>query len=186
VDGQPFTGVAGYGGEVGHFPVNPDGAACRCGAVGCWETEVGAPSLLRRAGREPFGGRAQINALIADAEAGSSKALRALEETGRWLGLGLAGLVNVLNPGVIVLGGLFGRIHPFVEKEVQIELDRRALAAPRRLVRVVPGSLGAEAPLLGAAELAFEPLLADPAMWLRSRGVETSQDAKIGLRRVVA
>ena len=49
------------------------------------------------------------------------------------------------------------------------ELDRRALPAPRRLVRVVPAILGADAPLLGAAELAFEPLLADPAAWLPAR-----------------
>ena len=49
------------------------------------------------------------------------------------------------------------------------ELDRRALAAPRGLVRVVPAMLGVDAPLLGAAELAFEPLLADPAGWLAPR-----------------
>ena len=70
VDGQPFTGVAGYGGEIGHMPVNPTGRPCRCGAVGCWETEVGAASLLRRAGRSSQGGRAEIDALLADAERG--------------------------------------------------------------------------------------------------------------------
>ena len=127
-----------------------------------------------------------MDALLVEAEAHSPEAVRAVEETGHWLGIGLAGLVNVLNPRVVVLGGLFGRIHPYVSDIVDGELDRRALAAPRRLVQVVPGSLGAEAPLLGAAELAFEPLLADPAAWLRPRGVDASQDAKIGLRRVVA
>jgi hypothetical protein len=69
----------------------------------------------------------------------------------------------------VVLGGLFGRIHPFVARTIAGELDRRALPAPRGLVRVVPASLGVDAPLLGAAELAFEPLLADPASWLRPR-----------------
>lgn len=186
VDSQPFTGVAGYGGEVGHIPVNPDGIICRCGAVGCWETEVGAASLLRRAGRPALGGRAEVDAVIAEAEAGSATAVRALQETGRWLGLGLAGLVNLLNPRLVVFGGLFGRIHPYVAEIVDAELDRRALPAPRRLVRVVPGSLGAEAPLLGAAELAFEPLLADPAIWMRPRDVDTSRDVKQRLRRVVA
>ena len=53
VDGQPLTGAAGYGGEVGHMPVNPDGSPCRCGSVGCWETEVGEAALLRRAGHPP-------------------------------------------------------------------------------------------------------------------------------------
>ena len=52
VGGRPLTGVAGYGGEVGHIPVNPvAGATCRCGSVGCWETEVGEEALLVRAGR---------------------------------------------------------------------------------------------------------------------------------------
>jgi predicted NBD/HSP70 family sugar kinase len=186
VEGQPFTGVAGYGGEIGHLPVNPAGLTCRCGSVGCWETEVGAVSLLRRAGRPPHGGRAEVEAVLHEAEAGSPTALRALEQTGRWLGIGLAGLVNILNPRLVVFGGLFGRIHPFVAATIEAELDRRALAAPRRLVRVVAGSLGAEAPLRGAAELAFEPLLADPAMWMRRRDVESSRDAVVQLRRVVA
>ena len=88
---------------------------------------------------------------------------------GRWLGLGLAGLVNVLNPRLIVLGGLFGRIHPWIAATLDEELDRRALPAPRALVRVVPASLGLDAPLLGAAELAFEPLLSDPAAWVGPR-----------------
>ena len=169
VDGQPFTGVAGYGGEIGHLPVNANGAACHCGSVGCWETEVGADSLLRRAGRSPAGGRAAVDAVLAGASAGSPVDLAAREETGRWLAFGLAGLVNVLNPRLVVMGGQFARILPFVDEVVKAGLDRYALSAPRRLVRVVPATLGADAPLLGAAEHAFEPLLADPAGWVRPR-----------------
>jgi predicted NBD/HSP70 family sugar kinase len=167
--GQPFTGLAGYAGEVGHIPVNPSGTACRCGSVGCWETEVGEPALLARAGRPPGGGRAEVDAVLRDAAAGSAVALHALAEVGRWLGVGLAGLVNVLNPELIVLGGLFGRIHPYVNASLRSELDRLALQASRELVRVVPANLGVDAWLLGAAELAFEPLLADPAAWAPAR-----------------
>jgi len=169
VDGKPLTGVAGYGGEVGHMPVNPNGSACRCGSVGCWETEVGEGALLRLAGHPPGGGRGEVDAVLREAEAGSPSALSALDHVGRWLGVGLAGLVNVLNPQLVVLGGIFGRIHPFVSRTLEDELDRRALSAPRRLVRVVPATLGVDAPLLGAAELALEPLLADPAAWMASR-----------------
>lgn len=185
VNGKPFIGAAGYGGEVGHMPVNPVGLPCRCGAYGCWETEAGSESLLRRAGRSPASGPDAIEALLTEAEAGSPDALRALEETGRWIGIGLAGLVNLLNPRLVVFGGLFGRIHPFVASTVEAELDRRALAAPRRLVRIVPSELGVEAPLRGAAELAMEPLLADPAKWMRPREVN-ARDAEARLRRVVA
>jgi predicted NBD/HSP70 family sugar kinase len=169
VDGQPFTGLAGYGGEVGHIPVNPAGAVCRCGSVGCWETEVGESALLTRAGRPPDGGRGEVDAVLRDAASGSPTALRALDDVGRWLGVGLAGLVNVLNPELIVLGGLFSRIYPYVVASLHAELDRLALEASREIVRVVPATLGEDAPLLGAAELAFEPLLADPAAWAPSR-----------------
>ena len=169
VDGKPMTGVAGYAGEVGHIPVNPTGSPCHCGSVGCWETEIGAHALLRRAGHPADGGRAEVDAVLREAEAGLPTALAALDEVGRWVGFGLAGLVNVFNPQLIVLGGLLGRIHPYVGDVVERELDRLTLPAPRRLVRVVPASLGTNAPLLGAAELAFEPLLADPAAWAGSR-----------------
>ena len=170
IDGKPLTGVAGYGGEVGHIPVNPNGIACQCGSVGCWETEVGEEALLRLAGHPPGGGWSEVGAVLQDAGDGAPAALAALDDVGRWLGFGLAGLVNVFNPRLIILGGMFSRIHPFVGAALEGELDRRALAAPRRLVRIVPATLGVDAPLLGAAELAFEPLLADPAAWLRPRG----------------
>ena len=165
VNGRPFTGLAGYGGEVGHIPVNPTGSVCRCGSVGCWETEVGESALLTRAGRPPDGGRAEVDALLLDADSGSPAAIDALDDVGRWLGVGLAGLVNVLNPELIVLGGQFGRTYPYVIASLRAELDRLTLEASRAMVRVVPATLGADAPLLGAAELAFEPLLADPAAW---------------------
>ncbi len=169
VDGRPLTGIAGYGGEVGHLPVNPGGRPCRCGSVGCWETEIGEGALLALAGHPPDGGRRAVDAVLRDAAAGSGQALAALDHVGHWVGIGLAGLVNVLNPRLIVLGGLMGRIHPYVAATVERELDAHALAAPRSLVRVVPARLGLDAPLIGATELAFEPVLADPAAWLATR-----------------
>jgi len=169
VDGRPLAGVAGFAGEIGHWPVNPAGIRCRCGSTGCWETEVGEGALLARAGHPADGGSAAVDRVIADADAGSPVALEALDAVGVWLGLGIAGLVNILNPRVVVLGGLFSRIHPFIASRVDAQLDRFALAAPRSLVRLTPAALGLDAPLLGAAELAFDPFLADPATWLGPR-----------------
>jgi predicted NBD/HSP70 family sugar kinase len=174
VGGEPLTGIAGYSGEVGHMPVNPDGLPCRCGSIGCWETEVGATALLRRAGQPPEGGAAAWDAVRRDAEAGSPPALAALAETGRWLGIGLAGIINVLNPQLVLLGGRFAPAYVYLRTALEAELDRRVLRASRGLVRVVPVGLGDDAPLLGAAELAFEPLLADPAAWLRPRQALTA------------
>jgi predicted NBD/HSP70 family sugar kinase len=174
VDGQPLTGVAGFAGEVGHLPINPAGGACRCGSVGCWELEVGEEALLRGGGLPADGGRAAVDALIADARAGGPAALSSLERAGGWLGVGLALLVNLLNPRVIVLGGTFGRIYPIVGATIEAELGRRALPAPRGLLRIAPAALGDDAPLIGAAELAFEPFLADPATWLGPRALLAS------------
>jgi predicted NBD/HSP70 family sugar kinase len=163
VDGQPLVGTAGYAGEIGHMVVNPVGTACGCGSFGCWETEIGERALLVRSGRSPAGGRQAVDGLIAAAAAGDPEALASLEHVGRWLGIGLVSLTNVFNPTLVVLGGIFERIHPHIADAVNAELDRRALRASRELVRVSPGTMGVDGPLLGAAELAFEPMLADPA-----------------------
>ena len=169
IDGQPLTGVAGFAGEVGHMPVNPNGRACHCGSIGCWETEVGEQALLRLVGRAGDGGPDEVDRVLAAAAAGDPQARTAFDEIGRWLGIGLAGLVNLLNPRVIVLGGLFARAYPFIDRALDRELGRMALKGPRGLVRVAPAALGIDAPLVGAAELALEPFVADPAGWLGPR-----------------
>jgi predicted NBD/HSP70 family sugar kinase len=169
VAGRRLEGAGGYAGEIGHIRVNPSGSECRCGAIGCWETEVGERALLRRAGRRPTGGRAAVDEVFREAAGGSPVALDALSATGEWLGIGLAGLVNVFNPSLVVLGSMFGRMHSYISAQIERALDRDAMAAPREMIRVVPAALGADAPLLGAPELAFEPLLVDPAGWLAPR-----------------
>ncbi len=163
LDGRPMSGATGYGGEVGHMPVNPSGAPCGCGSFGCWETEVGERALLRRAGVPVDSGRDGVERAVNAAEAGDERALEAFEQVGTWLGRGIAGLVNVLNPELIVMGGLFERIYPLVARPLAYEFDRLALPSAAAVVTIVPTSLGGDAPLLGAAELAFERLLDDPA-----------------------
>ncbi len=170
VGGRPLIGTAGFAGEIGHMTINPDGMACRCGARGCWETEVGEGMLLAKAGYPPDAGRAGVDRVLLDAAAGSPVALAALGYVGRWLGIGLGSLVNIFNPRIIVLGGPHGRIHPFVREILEAELAAHSLPAPRAQVRVVPAALGIDAPLVGASELAFEPLLADPAAWFQRPG----------------
>jgi predicted NBD/HSP70 family sugar kinase len=163
VGGEPLEGAAGYAGEVGHMVVNPGGAACACGSIGCWETEIGERAMLVLAGRSPTGGRTAVNELIDAAIAGEPDARASVAHVGTWLGVGIASLTNIFDPTLVVLGGVLGRIHPLVAAEVNVALERHALSAARELVRVVPGDLGVDAPIIGAAELAFEPMLADPA-----------------------
>lgn len=173
VGGRPLSGISGFAGEIGHMPINPEGRPCRCGSIGCWETEIGEGALLARAGYPLEGGRMAVSALLADAADGRPEALASLDVVGRWLGIGLAGLVNVLNPRVVVLGGLFSPAFPYLVPSLTAALEARGLEAARRLVSVVPAFLGVDAPLLGAAEIAFEPLLIDPVAWIGPRGVPT-------------
>jgi predicted NBD/HSP70 family sugar kinase len=86
-----------------------------------------------------------------------------LQTVGRYLGLGLGSIVNLLNPEVIVLGGVLRALYPVVRQTTDEAFGRAALTAPREQVRVVVPQLGADAVLLGAAERAFAPLLDDPA-----------------------
>ncbi len=167
VGGQPVHGAGGYAGELGHLPVHPDGEACRCGARGCWETEIGEAALLRRAGRSPSSGRRGVAWLETRARVGDELALGAFAETGRWVGTGLAGLVNLLNPEVAVLGGYLASAFDLVAPAALAELSARALAVSRDGVRVVPARLGGDAALVGAAELAAERVLADPLSFAR-------------------
>jgi predicted NBD/HSP70 family sugar kinase len=161
--GRPVVGQLGFAGEIGHLPVNPEGRRCRCGSIGCWETEVGEAALLERAGLDPDGGRAAVEELLDRAAAGDRRADEALAVEARWLAIGIAGLVNILDPDTVVLGGLFARILPALRARLDAELEDRRYLAARRDVAVVGAALGPRAVTVGAAELAFGPLLDDPA-----------------------
>ena len=129
IDGHPLVGAAGCAGEVGHFQVNPMGERCRCGAIGCWETEIGGPAILRRIGIAEKNYRPEaVTRLLRKAAWGDPVALAAVEDVGRWLGIGLAGLVNVFNPQRVVLGGLLASVWPVVEEIVEAELRARVMA----------------------------------------------------------
>jgi predicted NBD/HSP70 family sugar kinase len=175
VAGRPVTGTDGYSGEIGHLPLDPAGDPCSCGSTGCWETKVGTRAIQRRAGRPVDDSPAAFDALVRDARAGVPEVVDALVETGRWLGIGVAGLINVFNPELIVLGGRFAEIEALVRPSMEGELDRMAIDPSRGSVSIIPAGIGWNAQLLGAAELAFDPLLADPAAWLQSRVPDTAR-----------
>jgi predicted NBD/HSP70 family sugar kinase len=158
LDGRPMTGAGGYGGELGHMMVNPRGRTCRCGRRGCWETEVGEAAVVAALGGAPDD---SIDELIAAVRPNRDGDVPRLRTVGRWLGLGLANLVNLFNPEVIVLGGLLSQVVPYTELQVR-EGMATALAAPSEQVRLELPALGRDSALFGAAEAAFAPLLDDP------------------------
>jgi predicted NBD/HSP70 family sugar kinase len=164
LNGSPMLGSAGYAGEAGHNVINPGGHRCRCGAVGCWETEAGEEALARRAGiPEGMVGQALLDELRVRAGRGDRTTLEALDVIGRWLGMGIGNLINSFNPELIVIGGFHSELYPYLEDAVKRGAEESALDAPGRMARILRCELGVNAPLVGAAELVLEEVIANPA-----------------------
>ncbi|MFG2086624.1 MULTISPECIES: ROK family protein [unclassified Spirillospora] len=167
--GRLLGGDEGFGGEIGHMIVNPGGRRCACGSKGCLEAEVGERTLLAHAGREEVPGQAGRDAVrdvVAAADAGDIAAREALHRVGTWLGLGVANLVNVFNPGLVIFGGTLRDIYLGAAAQIRSVLATGALAAPREKVKLRTAALGDDATLVGAAEFAFAEVLADPVQVL--------------------
>ncbi|MEV4480759.1 ROK family protein [Micromonospora coxensis] len=160
--GRRVTGHGGYGGEVGHMVVVRDGARCECGSRGCWETEIGEYGLLRAAGRSEARGREALLALFDAADRGDARAQTAVRQAGDWLGFGVGNLVNIFNPEMVIFGGTMRDLYLAAAAQVRSRLNQVGLPACLEHVRLRTPKLGDDAALVGAAELAFERLLADP------------------------
>jgi predicted NBD/HSP70 family sugar kinase len=161
VDGEPFRGAHGFGGELGHTTVDPEGDLCACGNRGCLETRVALGAMLRAAGLKPG---SSVNDLASRAKAEDEQALRALADAGRWLGIGVGSAANLLNPRGVVVGGYFATLAKWLLPGLREELDARVLAAEWDAPRVVISALGAEAAVRGAAALALRRVFADPGL----------------------
>lgn len=161
IGGRPLAGSTGYAGEVGHMQVDSHGPVCRCGAVGCWETKVGENVLLRSAGRLSGGGPPAVAEVIAAAEAGEERAADAVAEVAEWCGVGIRAIINLFNPEVVVLGGCLAQVWRAAEDQVNEAMSRSKLMSPREDV-VIRSALLEDSPLIGAAELAFAPVLEHP------------------------
>lgn len=162
--GRRVTGHGGYGGEVGHMVVNPQGRACSCGSRGCWETEIGEHALLTLAGRGDQTGREAVLDVVDAAMRGDRSAQRAVRQVGDWIGFGVGNLVNIFNPEAVIFGGTLRDIYLVAAAQIRSRLNAIALPACREHIRLRTPELGTDAALIGAAELAFEHLLEDPLL----------------------
>ncbi|WP_435770079.1 ROK family protein [Nocardioides sp. SYSU DS0651] len=155
--GVRLEGAAGYAGEVGHLCFDPRGIRCHCGSDGCWETVVGAHAIAE-AIRCPADQAARLGAVLDDV----TVAPRELRPIAADLGRGLAAVVNAFNPSVVILGGYFRPLFRLMRSEVAAGLAERALSPVYESVRLMLPGLGSDSVLLGAAEMAMEPVFADP------------------------
>lgn len=162
IGGRPMLGAAGYAGEAGHMLVNPDGQLCQCGARGCWETEAGETALLRAAQSPEASGLAAVDTVVGRLSGGDQVARDAVAQVGHWLGVGIGNLVNLLNPDLVVLGGMFQRLHSYVRDPMLAAMHERSLEPASSMVSVVPSGLGTSAQLYGAAEMCLAKIITDP------------------------
>ncbi|MDG2025908.1 MAG: ROK family protein [Acidimicrobiales bacterium] len=154
--GELQQGIHGHATEVGHFVVRRAGSRCSCGSKGCLETEIGESALLRKAGRRSSAGR-----VVELAREGDSAAQRAVADVASWLGFAIGNLVNLLDPGMTVAGGFLSDIVELAGDTVRRESE--AVALVTEAIDIRASALNRDAALVGAAELAFDHILQDPA-----------------------
>ncbi len=178
LNGDLYRGVGGIAGEIGHTSVTMDRSRpCRCGNRGCWETfgnqysliervrallEVGRNSLIPRLMAEQ---KAPLSLpLVAQAaDASDTVALEALAETGAIIGAGVANLINIFNPEMVVIGGAMSIAGEHLLPTIKEAVQERALAEMRRQVQVLLSAFGPDASVMGAVALVVKAILSHPS-----------------------
>ncbi|MEW1842485.1 ROK family transcriptional regulator [Nonomuraea angiospora] len=150
LDGRLRRGRRGFSGEIGHVQLDPDGPECHCGRRGCLEAMAGIGAVL---GKDPSPAEIQveIEESVRLARAGDPATLATLESVGRSLGKGVSILANLLNPEVVILGGYYVPLAPWLLPAVQDEMDDRVIASGSGGCQVVASTLGHDAAALGGA-----------------------------------
>ncbi|NUR72107.1 MAG: ROK family protein [Hamadaea sp.] len=154
LDGRLYRGFAGTAGELGHITLDARGPVCRCGNRGCVELSAGGRALLRHA-RATHPQLESLVDLVDLATLGDPGCRRLLADAGRQLGFALGGLLNLINPERIVLGGELGAATELLLDPLRGGLADTAMAAAASAVEVVPTQLGAQASALGGVALAL-------------------------------
>lgn len=178
IGGDIYRGRAGSAGEIGHLTIDMNGPRCRCGKKGCLEAVADARAILKEASAAVASGEEttlreicterelRIEDVGMAAEAGDPLSQRILRKAGRYLGLALADLVNLLNPDLIVLDA--PGTGPVFLQWVREALHDYALPVAGHALELVPADLGYDAVAMGAATMVLQGLLRRPSLAVRS------------------
>jgi glucokinase-like ROK family protein len=177
--GEIYRGATGFAGEIGHTNYLSESyhSPCRCGNRGCWETFANQYSIVQRVrSRLAVGRNSLVPGLMAEqdspltlpiilqaADAGDAQALEALSETGSALGRGVANLVNIFNPEMVVVGGLLGAAGRHLLPAVEQAVAKTALPELQSQVQILLSAFGPDASVMGAVALVIEAILSNPA-----------------------
>lgn len=173
--GKMYGGARGIAGEFGHLTLFPDGIFCRCGNRGCWETEVSISALHRNIKNEIENNsntkitakfseieKITVENAVESAKNGNQIAINSFEKIGRNLGIGLASLLNIFNPNLIVLGGKLSFASELILPETHKELSARTLSWALENTRVVVAKFGSDAVIMGGIAAVFQKVLNNP------------------------
>ena len=164
-DGRVVRGVSGYGGEIGHMTLDPNGPPCRCGSHGCLEAYAGSYGIVRAAHEAAVargwkrahrlsGRGVSARDVLEAARRGDPVGRAAARVVGEHLGLAVASILNVLNPSAVVIGGGVAGSFDVLAPHVRRMVARFAFADTRRAARIEISRLGNDAAVVGAAMLA--------------------------------
>jgi len=169
-DGKLYTGACGAAGEIGHMTIDVNGPRCRCGNVGCWETLASGTALAREAvKRITEGARTSIIELVGGdvskidakivglaARQGDELAQELVSHLGYYFGVGLANLVNIFNPELILIGGGVAKIGDLLLQPAIKVVKERAFSTSANAVEIKPAILGDDSGIMGAAAFVLE------------------------------
>jgi predicted NBD/HSP70 family sugar kinase len=168
INGELYRGAGGTAGEIGHLRIDPAGPRCACGLTGCLTTFIGSEILVARAQREVAGAAgniASVGDLVRTARAGDAGARRIVADVGGHLGVAVASLMNVLNPGVVVLGGEITGVGELLLGSVRAAVRDRSVVTTFEDTGIMTSNLGDRAIAVGAATMVLQAALADRALF---------------------
>jgi len=169
IDNHLYSGTSGSAGDIGHMTIDVNGPLCNCGSNGCLETLASGTAVAREAIRRIENGERSSLADTRDgtenitaekvgqaAGEGDALALAVISRAAYYLGVGLASLVNILNPEIIIVGGGLSKLGDLLLKPTREVVQEKAFRLPAQAVRIVPSQLGDDAGVLGAAVFAHQ------------------------------
>jgi glucokinase-like ROK family protein len=174
LNGKIYLGHSGYSGEFGHIQIEPNGQLCHCGKIGCIETLASGKSMVAKARNEMANGavtqlnimtegdlsKLNIKIILAAARKGDQFAIDLLAKAGEALGKGMAVLIHLFNPELIIIGGEMSRAADYMISPIESNLNVYTISRIRRDARIVASNLGDNARLMGTVALVMNRIFA--------------------------
>jgi len=150
INGKLYKGSLGTAGELGHMVIDVNGPKCGCGNYGCLEAMASGPAIARMAGRKT------ALEVIESARKGDRKCLKAIGTAGRYIGIGIAGISNILNPDIVAVGGGVSNMGSLLFKPIKAWGKAYTVKAARGFAQITAAKLKNEVGVLGAIAICMK------------------------------